>query len=286
MRLIIVSGLSGSGKSIAIQALEDLEFYCVDNLPVALLPQFANKMLEAAKNRGTDSVAVGIDARNLVDELRNLKGITEEIRKEGIVCEVLFLEADEKTLLQRFSSTRRKHPLSTTERHLYQAIADEKKLLQPMMVNADLIIDTSRLNVHQLRSQISERVAKRQNPLLSLLFISFGFKNGTPVDADYIFDVRCLPNPYWYPELRGYTGKDEEIIEFLQNQPLVSKMFEDISSFLKTWIPSFEAENRSYMTIGIGCTGGQHRSVYLTEQLAKNFMESDKKILITHRDIA
>jgi UPF0042 nucleotide-binding protein len=283
--MLIVSGLSGSGKSIALQALEDLDYYCIDNLPLGLLPQFAGQIIDTAAKRNIENVAVGIDARNLVRDLARFGEILDEVKKRGIVCEVVFLTAGDNVLIKRFSETRRKHPLTRANVSLTEAIAEERELLASISASADLHVDTSALNVHQLRSLIRERIAERQESSLSLLFVSFGYKNGLPADADFVFDVRCLPNPYWDPQLRLFKGTDTEIIRFLEQEPLVRDMFEDIKGFLERWIPFFETENRNYICVAIGCTGGQHRSVYLTEALASHFRRSRNNVLIRHREI-
>lgn len=285
MKLLVVSGLSGAGKSIALQALEDLDYFCVDNLPVSLLPDFARLILLRHANQARPKVAVGIDARNAEDDLQNFSTVLENTRKLGIECEILFLEASNNVLLKRFSETRRKHPLTKKNMALADAIAVERKLLGPIAVQADLHIDTSRNNVHQLRQQIMDRIVQRGESPLSVQFLSFGFKYGSPEDADYIYDVRCLPNPHWDPHLRLLTGKDQAVREFLAREPLVTEMLEDISRFLQKWLAEFRRENRSYITIALGCTGGQHRSVYLVERLAEIFNNDGAKVLVRHRDL-
>lgn len=286
MRLLVISGLSGSGKSIALQALEDLEFYCVDNLPVSLLPDFTAQMVSASEKGYREGVAVGIDARNITGDLEFLTEMLDEIKKMDVSCEVIFLEANKSALLKRFSETRRKHPLTSSDISLVEAIEQEKKMLEPVSTYADLTFDTSHTNVHQLRDLIRERVAKKSRLSLSLQFVSFGFKNGIPEDADFIFDVRCLPNPHWEPRIRMYTGKDPQVIDFLQNHSSVNKMQKDITAFLDEWIPCFESENRSYITIALGCTGGQHRSVYLAEALTKYYMKTRDNVMKRHRDLS
>ncbi len=286
MRLLIISGLSGSGKSIALQALEDQDYYCIDNLPLGLLSQFTGQMTDSASKRNIDNVAVGIDARNLVRDLGRFSEIVDGIRGRGITCEVVFLTASDTVLIKRFSETRRKHPLTRSGVSLTEAIVEERKLLSPISISADLQIDTSNLNVHQLRGIVRERIVKRKLPSLSLQFLSFGYKHGIPADVDFVFDIRCLPNPYWDPQLRLRKGTDPEVIKFLEQQPGVRQMFEDIRTFLERWIPSFEAENRNYISIAIGCTGGQHRSVYLVEALASHFRRSRDNVMIRHRELA
>ncbi len=286
MRLLVLSGLSGAGKSIALQALEDLGFYCVDNLPMGLLPGFVAQMKAVEGRQEVKDIAVGVDARNMIDDLQNFRLILDNIKDQGISCEVIFIVASDNALIKRFSETRRKHPLTNDQIPLVEAIAAERHLLNPIADCADLNIDTSYTNVHQLRDQIRDRVGRNTSPALSLQFLSFGFKHGHPIDADFVFDVRCLPNPHWDPQLRLQTGRDEDVIEFLQQQPVVKEMLEDIVRFVERWVPNFEAENRSYLTVAVGCTGGQHRSVYLTETLGAHFKRIREGVLIRHRELS
>ena len=266
MRLIIVSGRSGSGKSTALNVLEDNGFYCIDNLPAGLLPELAERALIHTE-LAQPLVAVSIDARNLPSHLSRFPELLEEVRAKHIHCDVLYLDADEETLLKRFSETRRRHPLSSANRSLAEAIEDETKLLGPIIDLADLKINTTNLNLYQLRDAIKLRLLNQPEPGTAFLVESFGFKRGMPVDADLVFDVRCLPNPYWKPELRDQSGLDQPVVDYLAAQPDVEEMFQDISSYLLKWLPRFAASNRAYVTIAIGCTGGHHRSVYLTERL-------------------
>ena len=270
MRLIIVSGRSGSGKSTALNVLEDNGFYCIDNLPAGLLPELAERALIHTE-LAQPLVAVSIDARNLPSHLTRFPELLEEVRAKHIHCDVLYLDADEETLLKRFSETRRRHPLSSPHRSLAEAIEDETKLLGPIIDLADLKINTTSLNLYQLRDAIKLRL---------------GFKRGMPVDADLVFDVRCLPNPYWKPELRDQSGLDAPVAEYLAAQPDVEEMFQDISSYLLKWLPRFAASNRAYVTIAIGCTGGHHRSVYLTERLGKVLQQTLKNVQVRHRDLS
>lgn len=285
MRLIVVSGLSGSGKTIALQAMEDMNIYCIDNLPFKLLPSLAAHLKNTRHVHYKDA-AVGIDARNLADDFEDFSTVLAQIRNQGIKCETLFLTADDPTLLKRFSETRRKHPLSGTSLPLNEAIEAERRLLSPVIADADWHLDTSHTNVHQLRILVRERLGRGGEQTLSLLFLSFGYKHGLPPDADYVFDVRCLPNPYWEPHLRPLTGVDAQVRAFLEQQPAVGRMFESISDFLDVWVPNFEAENRSYMTVAVGCTGGYHRSVYLVERLATHFRKSRGNVLTRHRELS
>ena len=284
MKLYIVSGTSGAGKSIALQALEDQGIYCIDNLPLNMLPTLASQ-LSGNKARGFHAAAVGIDARNLGHDFSLFNSVMDEIERCGLEPEIFFLDADVAILLKRFSETRRRHPLTKMDKPLNEAIQAERLVLRPIMERADWHIDTSRTTIHQLREMMRDRVRSQHSRFMSLLFLSFGFKNGLPVDADYIFDVRCLPNPHWDPALRPYTGMDEIVAKFLREQPTVIKMYDDIKDFLSGWIAGFEAENRSYMTVGIGCTGGQHRSVFLVESLAAYFKERRPNVLIRHREL-
>jgi RNase adapter protein RapZ len=286
MKMLVISGLSGSGKSIALQALEDMNFYCVDNLPLGLLPSFAEQMVRTAGQRSSENIAVSIDARNVTHDLQFFEEILNELKKMGIACEVIFLEADNSTLLIRFSETRRKHPLTNPNMPLMEAITAERQLLGAIASNADLHIDTTKTNVHQLRDIIRERVAKKGILPLSMQFVSFGYKRGIPADVDFVFDTRCLPNPHWDPRLRTSNGKHPDVVSFLKQQQIVTDMYEDIKSFLERWIPKFEAENRSYMTVAVGCTGGQHRSVYLAEALASHFKKSHENVLTRHRELS
>ncbi len=285
MKLIIISGLSGSGKSIALNVLEDLQYYCIDNLPAAMLPALADQLLSSG-NMDHEHIAVGIDARNTAADLAGFSDILRDLRSRKMDIEIFFLEADNATLIKRFSETRRRHPLSSDEVPLSEAIIQERNLLEAIAVEADLHMDTSRTNIHQLRELIQSRVNNGDHGRLSLLFESFGFKQGIPVDADFVFDVRCIPNPHWQPSLRKLTGCDPAVAEFLEQHDDAIKMFEDIRNFLESWIPRFEADNRSYMTIAIGCTGGQHRSVYMVEKLTAWFKEQRPGILHRHRELS
>ncbi|MBM4207130.1 MAG: RNase adapter RapZ [Gammaproteobacteria bacterium] len=284
MKLIIISGLSGSGKSIAIETLEDCGFYCVDNLPLALLEDFINHVL--ADKKTYTKTAIGIDARNQSESLMNFSDNLTLIGKKGIDCEIIFMQAEESTLLKRYSETRRKHPLTDLNIPLKEAIKIEKEMLVPIARHASVVIDTSRTHYHQLRDLIKDQIGEREVRSLSLQFQSFGYKNGIPLDADFVFDARGLPNPYWVPELRGLTGKDQAVSDFLKNQSLVGAFFQDITVFLDQWIPRFEQEGRSYLTVAIGCTGGQHRSVYLVDALAKHFKSPHLNVIIRHRELS
>ncbi|WP_462381501.1 RNase adapter RapZ [Pseudomonas sp. Marseille-QA0892] len=284
MRLIIVSGRSGSGKSTALDVLEDNGFYCIDNLPAALLPELAERALLHTELIHPQ-VAVSIDARNLPSQLQRFPELLSEVRSRYIQCDLLYLDADEETLFKRFSETRRRHPLTNSSRSLAEAIEAEKQLLAPIAELSDLKIDTTRLNLYQLRDLIKIRLLNQPEPGTAFLIESFGFKRGMPVDADLVFDVRCLPNPYWKPELRDYSGLDQPVIEYLQAQPDVEEMYQDILAYLSKWLPRFAASNRAYATVAIGCTGGHHRSVFLVERLGRVLKDTLKNVQIRHRDL-
>ena len=283
-RLIIVSGMSGAGKSVVLNTLEDLDFYCIDNLPISLLQQLSTLSIND-ENGFSSQMAVGLDARNPVESLSTLPDSIAQFKKEGINTELVFMEAADEVLTKRYSETRRKHPLSSNELTLSDAIAKERKVLSDLSDLADLRIDTSHIVVHGLRDIVRDRIALRKDAELSILFLSFGFKHGIPREADYVFDVRCLPNPHWDSNLRRYTGKDKPVMNFLGSQPMVEDMLNQLREFLMYWIPNFEADNRSYLCVALGCTGGHHRSVYLVEQLAAHFIEQNKNVLINHRDL-
>ncbi len=283
MSFLLVSGLSGSGKSIALHALEDSGFYCIDNLPARLLPHLAEQIQQTG-NTAPGDVAVGIDARNR-EFLKELPQALEKLSQLGINYQIMFLEADEAILIKRYKETRRKHPLTDEDVSLLEGIALEKIRLNPLSSKAALRVDTTYTTPHQLRRQVQDFANSNDDGGPTLLFRSFGFKHGTPLDADYVFDIRCLPNPYWQTELRQYTGLDEPVIEFLEKQPEVHDMFESISAFLEKWLPCFKRENCSYLTIAIGCTGGQHRSVYLTDKLAAYFADKGVQTQVRHREL-
>ena len=284
MRIVIVSGLSGSGKTIALQTLEDLDYYCVDNLPFKLIRPLAQEIL-AASELLPPTVAIGVDVRNFIDELSQFPATLADLRTGDLKVEVVFLHAGEDILLKRYSETRRRHPLDLGNMPLREAIRRERQLLEPIIACADLIIDTGGTNIYQLRDLIRARIHDTPREAMSLLFESFGFKNGTPTDADFVFDVRCLPNPHWEPLLRPLTGRDQPVVEFLQHQPEVMAMVADLGRFLETWLPRFELSDRSYLTVAIGCTGGQHRSVFIAEALAYHFGGIRHHVMVRHREL-
>ena len=284
MKLVIVSGLSGAGKTTALHVLEDLGYYCVDNLPVSLLPALSQEMLDQQKPE-YQQVAVGIDARNPPSDLEKFPQMYRDLYKAGIAVEVFFLDAETATLLKRFSETRRKHPLTTQGLFLSDAIAQERQLLEPLRAVAQLCLETTQIYQHQLRDLIVQRVGRRAGEGLSILLVSFGYKRGIPIDADYIFDLRCLPNPHWEAHLRSLTGHDRLVVEFLESHPLVEEMYQSVVHFFTTWLPRFEANNRAYLTIALGCTGGQHRSVYFVERLGRHLRIQRPNVQIRHREL-
>jgi UPF0042 nucleotide-binding protein len=285
MRLVIVSGLSGSGKSVALNMLEDLDYYCVDNIPAGLLPGFIAYTVRTSEP-AYRLTAVGVDARNRPEDLAAVPRLVAELRRSGIGCELLFLRADNESLLKRFSETRRRHPLSRDGIGLQEALEQEQRLLEPVASAADLTIDTSRLSVHELREMVRARVAERTASGPSLLFESFAYRHGVPDDADFVFDARAMPNPYWDPALRSHTGRDPAVVQFLDGQEEVARFLADLTGFLERWLPALVRSNRSYLTVAVGCTGGQHRSVYLAEKLAAHFNGRFGQTLIRHRDLA
>lgn len=283
MRLVVVSGRSGSGKSTALHLLEDNGYYCIDNLPAGLLPELARQVNHTGHN--LPKVAISIDARNLPSDLERFPELLKQVREVGIDCDILFLAATDDVLIKRFSETRRKHPLTNSTHSLGEAIAAELHLLEPIIDLASLKIDTSHLNLYQLRDLLKQRLLGSESNGTSVMIQSFGYKRGVPVDSDLVFDVRCLPNPYWKAELRPYSGRDQQVCDYLQAQPEVQEMYQDIQQFLSKWLPRYAAGERSYMTISIGCTGGHHRSVYLTERLVKELSATIPNLLIRHRDL-
>tara|TARA_Y100000758_G_C16041160_1_gene418223 strand:- start:479 stop:1348 length:870 start_codon:yes stop_codon:yes gene_type:complete len=285
MRLIIISGLSGSGKSVALNLLEDLGFYCIDNIPVDLLFTFVKDIL-LDQDAGYGNVAVGLDARNRGDNIERLPTLIRDLRREeNLSCDLIFLQAKNETLLSRFNETRRKHPLSNDSLSLPEAIAKERELLGPMINSADLLVDTTSKTIYDLRELIQNRVTKRTEDKLSILLESFGYKHGLPSDADFVFDVRCLPNPYWEPQLRNLNGTEKPVQKFLESQAQVHEMVDDIVLFLEHWIPRYQTFQRSYLTVAVGCTGGQHRSVFITERVASRLEKNLGPIKVYHQEI-
>jgi RNase adapter protein RapZ len=280
-RLLLLSGLSGSGKSVALHLLEDLGFYCIDNIPAAMLKPFIAHTVQSGEAVYLRT-AVGIDARNTDTELNSVPQLVDELRRSGIDCELIFLVANDDELLRRFAETRRAHPLSRHGESLREAIAMERRLLEPVINAADLVIDTSRMGVHELREQVHQRVEQRSSARLAVLLESFGFKHGIPGDADFVFDARSLPNPYWDSALRALNGKDAAVVRFLESHTRVSSYVDDIVTFIAPRFDEFRASNRRYLTVAVGCTGGQHRSVYIVEQLQKRFAGQKLELRVRH----
>ena len=283
IRLIVVSGLSGSGKSVALHTLEDAGYYCIDNLPVNLIADFAHFAQQNQQRIGT-RFAVGIDARNPREDLAKLPQTVDKLNNSGIDPEVVFLYADDDILMRRYSETRRRHPLAQDGTPLSDSLQAERVVLDPLRERADWTIDTSRKNVHDLRSLVYQ-ILGGDRPALSVLVQSFGYKHGVPTDADYVFDARCLPNPYWIPELRAATGQHGGVCDFLEEHPETAILYNQILEMITCWLPTYKESNRSYLAIAIGCTGGQHRSVYLAERLAEDLADQCSRITLRHREL-
>ena len=282
--VIIVSGLSGSGKSVALKTFEDLDYYCVDNLPVELLPSFVRSLM---RDGGLpQKLAVGIDVRNRHSDLSKLAQWRAAVTELGLDATLLFFDATDEALLRRYSDTRRKHPLAHFGLSLPESITRERQITAPLRAEADVTIDTSALNVHQLRRRIIAEFALSNGTSLSLLFESFAYKRGVPADADFVFDARVLPNPHWNPALRPLSGRDGDVRDYLDAQPEVSEYFNQVSVFLDTWLPRLRGETRSYVTVAFGCTGGKHRSVYLAERLAQHARgQGWEEVATFHREL-
>lgn len=281
MDIVVVSGLSGSGKTVALDMLEDLGYYCLDNVPVRVMGTIFEK-LQADADPKFDRLALGLDSRPLKADLPEALRVIDALKGSDSGCALVYLHAADDILLQRYRETRRRHPLSDPSRSLRDAIAYERDLLSAVAQRADLVLDTSKTSVHELREAIRERLVGERSDQLSILFQSFGFKYGVPADADYVFDARFLPNPYWEPELRPLTGLDEPVQAFLAKHTEVRNFIADITRFLERWVPEIESSNRSYLTVAIGCTGGQHRSVYLANTLAAAFEDSYEQVHVRH----
>lgn len=282
MQIAIISGRSGSGRSTAINVLEDIGYNCIDNLPVELLLP----LLEQVQlHKREQPLAIGVDARNAAHNLLLLPQLIKTIRTLGHRCELLYLDASDNELLKRYSETRRKHPLSDSHTDLISAIRHEHSVLQPIREHADQLVDTTELTFHDLRDRIKKHFHSNSAEGMAIQFKSFGFKFGAPSDADLIYDARCLTNPHWQKELRPYTGKDQAVAEFLDKQDDVQEMLTDVSEWLTRWLPRYAANNRSYMTIAVGCTGGQHRSVYLCERLQNTFSKTYNNVQVRHREL-
>lgn len=284
LRLIIVSGLSGSGKSVALHVLEDLGYYCIDNIPAALINAAVTEV-RAGEGRSAELLAIGVDARNRPQDLQALPGLVDTLRAQNIRTEIIFLQASDEILLQRYSESRRRHPLAEYGTELRAAIKAEREILAEINNSADLIIDTSATSIYELADVLRERVDLRQMESLSVLIESFGFGRGIPADADFVFDLRSIPNPYWTMELRGLTGLDREVIDFLTAQKMFVAMHDDILGFLQRWIPHFENARRGYLTVAVGCTGGQHRSVCMAEKLSARLRKHHEPVLTRHNGL-
>jgi UPF0042 nucleotide-binding protein len=285
MRLVIVSGLSGTGKTVALKLYEDLGYYCIDNIPLDLVqPLIAHAVSHPEPRYG--EFAIGVDARATPSEIRNFPEVLKALRAQGVAVHVLFLTASDEVILRRYNETRRKHPLTSQEVSLAEAIRLERRLLEPVAALADDLLDTTALNLHDLRAMIGARQPEAGSGRLTVLFLSFGFKNGLPDSADFVFDVRNLPNPHWLPELRPMNGRDEPVARYLESHAETGALLDDIRSFLAHWLPAFQQQDRSYVTVAIGCTGGQHRSVYMVEQLEQSFRGRFGQVIAKHRELA
>ena len=281
LRLIIVSGLSGSGKSVALHVLEDLGYYCIDNLPAGLLVAAVDEFRRDG-SESSSRLAVGVDARNHQDNLNVLPDLLRDLQAQGVSTDVIFLQASDEILLKRYGESRRRHPLAAVGTELRAAIDAERAILAEIELSADLVIDTSTISIYQLADIIRSRIDGRRTESLSVLVESFGFKFGIPADADFVFDLRSLPNPYWTLKLRGLTGLDEEVQDFLDQQEKYKAMYDDIGAFLERWVPHYRDASRGYMTVAIGCTGGQHRSVYMVEKIAARLRQLHDDVLTRH----
>ena len=285
MHLIIVSGRSGAGKATALNLLEDSGFYCIDNLPVKLFITAIEHLLGQAEHKQT-KIAISMDTRSLLSEIESFPPLFDQLRAKYVHCDLVYLDAADEVLIKRFSETRRRHPLTSEICPLSDALDNEAKLLSPIANLATLPIDTSQLNIYQLKDFLKNRLLDGPESGAEFLVESFGFKRGIPLDADWVFDLRSLPNPYWIPHLRNLKGGDQAVIDYLVAQPEVLEMYNDILDFLQKWLARFAATTRSYVTIAFGCTGGQHRSVYMAEQIGKALKEQLKNVQIKHRDLS
>ncbi len=284
MELVIVSGLSGSGKSVALAMLEDLEWYTLDNVPARILSMVVTELVEGDDAK-FNRLAIGLDTRPRPEDLPVARKLLADLRERGVHCQLVFLHATEPVLVQRYLDTRRRHPHTPgkdSDRTLAEAIRFEQDLLAPLAESADFVLDTSTMSVHELRDLMRDRVAQQPRNQVSLQFESFGFRQGIPKDADFVFDARFLPNPYWEPDLRALTGRETGVIDFLATRAEVQAYLDDIARFLGTWLGRIEAANRSYLTVAIGCTGGRHRSVYLAERLAERFQDEFPGVTVRH----
>lgn len=282
--LVIVSGLSGSGKTVALRTLEDLGFHCIDNLPASLLASLVNGL--DARDARSQRLAVSIDVRNLTSDLGQIGTLLSEVHQAGFDTTLVYFDTEDPVLIKRFSETRRRHPLSLQGLSLPDAIAAERKQLRPLAALAERVIDTSQMNVHQLRKRVLDEMQMQAQGSVSVLFESFAYRKGVPADADFVFDARCLPNPHWIPALRPLSGKDAAVAEFFDADDSTQAYRAQVMAFIDTWLPRFEAETRSYLTVAFGCTGGRHRSVYLAESLARHCHALGRdKVMVYHREL-
>lgn len=287
MQVVIVSGLSGSGKTVALKALEDIGYYCIDNIPPRLIPTLVADS-QTREDSQLQHLAIGVDARSPASQITALCGSLPEIRNDDTDVQVVFLHSNSDVLLRRYGETRHKHPLSKGGLNLGEAIESERRIMQPLIEISDWQLSTSDLSVHDLslaireRYALSEQLVSGQEPTIT--FTSFGFKHGSLDNADFVFDLRCLPNPYWEESLRSYTGHDQPVTKWLEKQTQAQEMFKDISTMLERWLPQFANSNRAYITIALGCTGGKHRSVFMANKLASHFSTQWKNVLLRHRE--
>ena len=281
MRLIFVSGLSGAGKSVALHALEDTGYFCIDNMPAALVGPFVAHTVRS-KDSLYERTAIGLDARNTSQEIASVPTMIAELKRSGIRCETIFLLATDDELLRRYAETKRRHPLSRDGFILREAIALERRVLEPMIYAADLVVDTTRMGIHDLREVVLKRVERRTSGRLSVTLESFGFKHGLPGDADFVLDARTLPNPYWDPALRSLTGRDPAVVRYLEGQAAATRMVDEFAAFIEARIAEHQAANRRYLTVAVGCTGGQHRSVYVVDRLAERLAPRHADFVARH----
>lgn len=284
MKHLIVSGLAGSGKSVALGMLEDLGYYCIDNLPMGLLRDVTIDTMRLQAEH-FERLAVGVDARSHQAEIAEFPERIAQLRAAGEDIQIMYLEAEHEVILRRYEETRRKHPLTDAATPLGEAIKADRALLKPIADQADFVIDTSRTNIHQLRDLVRTRIGAAMDGEMSILLQSFGFKFGVPEAVDFVFDTRCLPNPHWEPQLKEATGMDAEVVEFLEQTPDTGEMLADIGDFIDKWLPAFQRENRAYINIAIGCTGGRHRSVYLVERLGERLRATHRNTVVRHVEL-
>jgi RNase adapter protein RapZ len=285
MELVIVSGMSGAGKTVALKQYEDLGYFCIDNLPLALIGGRSSRVVKSLEG-SYEKIAIGIDARASAREIKAFPRYLGRLRERGLKVRVAFLTAADAVILRRYGETRRKHPLTSPELTLEQAIGRERQLLKPIADSADFVLDTGDFNLHQLREAISRREPTAARGKLGVTLLSFGFKNGVPEGIDFLFDVRCLPNPHWEQALRPLTGLDQKVVQFLEQHADVQNMLADLRGFLETWLPRIAGQDVAYLTVAVGCTGGRHRSPYIVERLAQHFRGRYDPLTVRHRELA